>query len=127
VPGLTSSVLPFALVFGMSSFFLAFGPNAGTMVFAAESFPVSIRSTGHGLSAGIAKLGAYIGALCSPILLANIGLPHTELIAALFYIGGIVFTLLIPEPAGRSLDDLAARAVSAPRAEAAEAAAVPGT
>ncbi|HEY2267869.1 MAG TPA: MFS transporter, partial [Streptosporangiaceae bacterium] len=108
-------------------FFLAFGPNAGTMVFAAESFPVSIRSTGHGLSAGIAKLGAYIGALCSPILLANIGLPHTELIAALFYIGGIVFTLLIPEPAGRSLDDLAAHAVSAPRAETAAATAVPGT
>ena len=127
VPGLTSSVLPFALVFGTSAFFLAFGPNAGTMVFAAESFPVSIRSTGHGLSAGIAKLGAYIGALCSPILLANIGLPHTELIAALFYLGGIVFTLLIPEAAGRSLDDLSARAVPVPRAKAPAATAVPGS
>ena len=120
VPGLTESVLSFALVFGVSQFFLSFGPNAGTMVFAAESFPVSVRSTGHGLSAGIAKLGAYIGALYAPVLLAHIGLRHTELIAALFYIGGIAFTLLIPEPSGRSLDDLSASAIPVPRAAAAE-------
>jgi PHS family inorganic phosphate transporter-like MFS transporter len=120
VPGLTASVLPFALVFGVSSFALDFGPNAGTMVFAAESFPVSVRSTGHGLSAGIAKIGAYIGALYAPVLLAHIGLRHTELIAGLFYLGGIGFTMLLPEPAGRSLDDLAAGAVPGPRAEVAQ-------
>jgi MFS transporter, PHS family, inorganic phosphate transporter len=112
VPGLSTSVLPFALVFGIASFGSSFGPNAGTMVFAAESFPVSVRSTGHGMSAGIAKLGAYIGALESPVLLAHIGLRHTELIAGLFYLSGIAFTLLIPEPAGRSLDELADQAVS---------------
>jgi MFS family permease len=117
VPGLTSSVLPFALVFGVSTFALDFGPNAGTMVFAAESFPVSVRSTGHGMSAGIGKIGAYIGALYAPILLAHIGLRDLELIAGLFYLGGIVFTRLIPEPAGRSLDDLAAQSVPEPRAE----------
>jgi MFS transporter, PHS family, inorganic phosphate transporter len=111
VPGLTTSVLPFALVFGLGSFGTSFGPNAGTMVFAAESFPVSVRSTGHGLSAGIGKVGAYIGALASPVLLAHIGLRHTEIIAAVFYLSGIAFTLLIPEPAGRSLDELANQAV----------------
>jgi PHS family inorganic phosphate transporter-like MFS transporter len=112
VPGLTTSVLPFALVFGTSSFFLSFGPNAGTMVFAAESFPTSVRTTGHGLSAGLGKVGAYIGALESPILLAHIGLRHTELIAGVVYLCGIIFTMLIPEPAGRSLDDLADQAVA---------------
>lgn len=111
VPGLTTSVLPFALVFGTSSFFLSFGPNAGTMVFAAESFPVSVRTTGHGLSAGLGKVGAYLGALEGPVLLAHLGLKHTELIAGLFYLAGILFTMLIPEPAGRSLDELADRAV----------------
>jgi MFS transporter, PHS family, inorganic phosphate transporter len=84
VPGLTGSVLPFALVFGIASFGVSFGPNAGTMVFAAETVPVSVRATGHGLSAGIAKLGAYLGALVSPVLLAGIGLRHTELIAGAF-------------------------------------------
>jgi MFS family permease len=124
VPGLTASVLPFTLVFGVSTFFLDFGPNAGTMVFAAESFPVSVRTTGHGISAGIGKVGAYIGALYSPIMLADIGLGHTELIMGLVYLGGIAFTLLIPEPRGRSLDELSARGrIPAPRPEAAPAAA----
>lgn len=50
-----------ALIASLAGAF-AFGPNAGTMVFAAESFPVSVRTTGHGLSAGIAKAGAYLGA-----------------------------------------------------------------
>ena len=82
------------------------------MVFAAESFPTSVRTTGHGLSAGLGKVGAYIGALESPILLAHIGLRHTELIAGVVYLCGIIFTMLIPEPAGRSLDDLADQAVA---------------
>jgi hypothetical protein len=120
VPGLTTSVLPFALVFGVSSFFLAFGPGTCTMAFAAESFPVSVRSTGHGLSAGLGKGGAYIGALGAPVLLAHLGLRHTEIIAALFYLAGIAFTALIPEPVGRSLDELADRAVPAvPESQAA--------
>ena len=112
VPGITASVLPFALVFGVSSFFLSFGPNAGTMVFAAESFPTSVRTTGHGLSAGLGKVGAYLGALEAPVLLAHIGLRHTELIAGLVYLSGILFTMLIPEPAGRSLDELTESAVA---------------
>lgn len=55
------------------------------------------------------------------MLLAAIGLRPTELIAGLFYLSGSAFTLLIPEPAGRSLDDLAAVAVPAARTEATSA------
>lgn len=116
VPGLTASVLPFALFFGLASFGSTVGPNVGTMVFAAESFPVSIRSTGHGISAGVGKVGAYLGALFAPVLLAGIGLPKTEIIAGVFYLGGIAFTLAIPEPRGRSLDELEARALPVQRA-----------
>jgi len=76
------------------------------MVFAAESFPVSVRSTGHGLSAGIAKAGAYVGALGAPLMLAGVGLRATELAAGLFFLLGIPFTLLLREPAGRSLEDV---------------------
>ncbi|MCL2581721.1 MAG: MFS transporter [Streptosporangiales bacterium] len=124
-PAVTASVLPFALVFGVATFALDFGPNAGTMVFAAESFPDSVRTTGHGISAGIGKVGAYVGALLSPVMLASLGLKDTELIMGIVYILGIGFTMLIPEPSGRSLDDLAARSVPAQRVEAAPAAARP--
>ncbi|GAA1885251.1 MFS transporter [Streptantibioticus ferralitis] len=106
VPGLTGSVLPFALVFGLASFGTTLGPNAGTMVLSAESFPVGMRTTGHGISAGFGKLGAYIGALASPILLAGIGLRDTEIIAAGFYLLGVLFTLLLAEPARRSLEEI---------------------
>jgi PHS family inorganic phosphate transporter-like MFS transporter len=106
VPGVSGSVLPFALVFGIAAFGVTLGPNAGTMVLAAESFPVNMRTTGHGVSAGLGKAGAYLGAMVGPILLAGIGLRPTETIAAAFYVLGALFTLLIPEPAGRSLDEL---------------------
>jgi MFS family permease len=122
-PAITASVLPFALVFGLATFSLDFGPNAGTMVFAAESFPVSVRTTGHGISAGIGKVGAYIGALLSPVMLTDLGLQHTELIMGLVYIVAIGFTLLIPEPRGRSLDELSSQMIPTSREEQAPVAA----
>jgi MFS family permease len=106
IPSVTASVVPFTLVFGIAAFGVTLGPNACTMVFAAESFPVGVRATGHGVSAGIGKLGAYIGALYAPVLLANIGLRHTELIAAGFYLAGIPLTLLLRETSRRSLEEL---------------------
>lgn len=104
VPSVAANVGLFAVVFGLSSFGSSFGPSPTTMVLAAESFPVSLRATGHGLSAGIAKAGAYLGALFAPTLLASIGLRHTELIAGVFFLVGIPLTLLMAEPAKRSLE-----------------------
>ncbi|HEX4211696.1 MAG TPA: MFS transporter [Candidatus Dormibacteraeota bacterium] len=105
IPGVTGSVGPFAVLYGAASFFGA-GWGVTTMVFAAEVFPAAARGTGHGLSAGMAKFGAYMGALAAPLLLAGIGLAHTELIAGIVYLGGAVCTLALPEPSGRSLEDL---------------------
>ncbi len=51
IPGLTSTVTPFAVVFGLSLFGIAVGPNYTTMLLAAESYPTAIRSTAHGTSA----------------------------------------------------------------------------
>ena len=106
IPGVTTNLGVFVVLFGLASFGSAFGPSPTTMVFAAESFPVSVRSTGHGLSAGIAKAGAYVGALGAPLMLAGAGLRVTELAAGLFFLLGIPFTLLLREPAGRSLEDV---------------------
>ena len=48
----------FQAMFYASSFFQQFGPNCVTFLVAAEVFPTSIRSTAHGVSAAIGKLGA---------------------------------------------------------------------
>jgi hypothetical protein len=65
VPGMTTMVVPFLLVYGVSYFFTEFGPNMTTFVLPSELYPVSMRTTGHGISAGIGKLGAFIGSSCS--------------------------------------------------------------
>jgi hypothetical protein len=68
VPGMTTMVVPFLLVYGVSYFFTEFGPNMTTFVLPSEVFPVSMRATGHGISAGIGKLGAFIGVFLFPLL-----------------------------------------------------------
>ncbi len=46
VPGLTTAVVPFLLVYGVSYFFTEFGPNMTTFVMPSEVFPVTMRATG---------------------------------------------------------------------------------
>jgi MFS transporter, PHS family, inorganic phosphate transporter len=53
VPGLTTAVVPFLLVYGVSYFFTEFGPNMTTFVLPSELYPVAMRTTGHGISAGV--------------------------------------------------------------------------
>ena len=52
VPGMTTMVVPFLLVYGVSYFFTEFGPNMTTFVLPSELYPVTMRTTGHGISAG---------------------------------------------------------------------------
>lgn len=117
IPGLTATVAPFALIFGVSLFGIALGPNYTTMLLAAESFPTRIRSTAHGLSAGIAKIGAFAGALISPIVLAGLGLRFTVLIAGICFLLGIATTLLLREPRDLALDQEETGAAPAPERE----------
>ena len=106
IPDLTASVVPFALVFGISLFGVAVGPNYSTMLLAAECYPTSIRSTAHGLSAGIAKIGAFAGALITPLALAGLGLRATTLIAGGCFVCGILTTLVLTEPKDAALDEV---------------------
>ena len=66
VRGMTTMVAPFLLVYGISYFFTEFGPNMTTFVLPSELYPVTMRTTGHGISAGVGKLGAFIGVFLSP-------------------------------------------------------------
>ena len=100
IPQLTSSVVPFLAVFGLSYFFVEFGPNTTTFVLPSEVFPVSMRTTGHGFAAGVGKFGAFIGVFLVPQLQRHIGLRGMLIVAA-----GAA-SLVLPEPARRSLEQI---------------------
>jgi MFS family permease len=107
IPGMTTTVAPFLLVYGVSYFFTEFGPNMTTFVMPSELYPVSMRATGHGISAGIGKLGAFIGVFLFPVLNDSLGLRGTLLLTAGVSAAGLALTLVLPEPAGRSLEEIA--------------------
>ena len=108
VPGMTTIVLPFLAVYGVSYFFTEFGPNMTTFVLPGELYPVSMRATGHGISAGVGKFGAFIGVFLFPVLQTSLGLRGTLLLTAGVSVLGALVTLLLPEPSGRSLEDISA-------------------
>jgi MFS transporter, PHS family, inorganic phosphate transporter len=114
IPGMTTMVAPFLLVYGVSYFFTEFGPNVTTFVLPSELYPVTMRATGHGISAGVGKLGAFIGVFLFPVLQTSLGLRGTLLLTGGISVLGLALTLVLPEPAGRSLDDITA-SVSRPR------------
>ena len=106
IPGMTTVVVPFLLVYGVSYFFTEFGPNMTTFVMPSELYPVTMRTTGHGISAGVGKLGAFIGVFLFPVLQTSLGLRGTLLLTAGVAVAGFALTLVLPEPAGRSLEDM---------------------
>ena len=66
------------LIFGGFMVFNALmnmGPNSTTYLLSGETFPTSIRATGAGFAASMAKLGAVLGAFFFPILKARVGIP----------------------------------------------------
>jgi MFS family permease len=107
VPGMTTAVVPFLLVYGVSYFFTEFGPNMTTFVMPSELYPVTLRTTGHGFSAGVGKLGAFIGVFLFPLLQTSLGLRGTLLLTAAISGLGFALTFVLPEPAGRSLEEIA--------------------
>lgn len=106
-PMVRDVVLLFALMFALSYFFTEFGPNTTTFIYPAEIFPTRARTTAHGISSGVAKLGAFVGVLLFPILQNMGGLALALGVAALTAALGFGLTwLLLPEPNQRSLEDL---------------------
>jgi MFS family permease len=108
VPALTTSIGAFIAVFGLSYFFVEFGPNTTTFVLPSEVFPVYSRTTGHGVAAGLGKLGAFVGVFLVPALDARFGLRPMLAIAAVAAGLGLLLTRLLPEPAQRTLRQVAA-------------------
>jgi hypothetical protein len=72
-----------------------------------------MRTTGHGISAGIGKLGAFIGVFVVPQLQKGIGLRGMLLVAGGAAAIGWLVTRLLPEPARRNLEEVSGDAVEA--------------
>lgn len=108
IPAVTASFWPFLILYGVSYFFTEYGPNTTTFIYPAEIFPVEVRTTGHGISAGFGKLGAFIGAFLFPDMLASsMGIRGAEIVAGVVAVIGMGLTIfLLPEPKGKSLEDL---------------------
>jgi PHS family inorganic phosphate transporter-like MFS transporter len=104
--GLTTTVVPFLLILGLSYFFVEFGPNVTTFVLPSEVFPTSMRTTGHGIAAGVGKLGAFIGVFLVPQLQNRYGLRGMLVVAGAAALLGFALTRVLPEPARRNLEDM---------------------
>jgi flagellar motor component MotA len=65
-----------------------------------------MRTTGHGIAAGVGKLGAFIGVFLVPQLQRHIGLRGMLLVAAGASVLGFSLSLVLPEPARRTLEEI---------------------
>ncbi|KAK7966795.1 inorganic phosphate transporter PHO84 [Apiospora aurea] len=111
------------VLYTIMQFFFNAGPNSTTFIIPAEVFPTRYRATSHGISAATGKIGAII-AQCvfgplrvigaDPVKAVNDPrwstpwLPHIIQIFALFMLAGFFTTLLIPESARKTLEELGA-------------------
>ena len=99
-------LVPFIILYCLNYFFTEFGPNTTTFVMPAEIFPMSVRTTSHGISATVGKVGAAVGTFSFPLLQAKFGLPGPMWVASLSCVVGFALTwALLPEPKGLSLEE----------------------
>ncbi|KAJ3258870.1 phosphate transporter [Boothiomyces macroporosus] len=97
----------FVFVYCVAQFFFNFGPNSTTFIVPAEAFPTHVRSSAHGISAAAGKLGAILAAQAfDPLKSTSGGVPMLLWIFAGCCFLGVLFTFLIPETNGKSLEEL---------------------
>jgi len=107
----------FVVLYSFTFFFSNFGPNSTTFVVPAEIFPARLRSTCHGISAAAGKAGAIVGAFgflyaAQDRKVPTAGYPKGIGVKnALLVMGGVnalgfLFTFLVPETKGKSLEEL---------------------
>ncbi|XP_020222935.1 inorganic phosphate transporter 1-4 [Cajanus cajan] len=100
----------FVVMYSLTFFFSNFGPNATTFVVPAEIFPARLRSTCHGISAAAGKAGAMVGAFGFQFAENGIGVRNTLIILGAVNFLGMVFTFLVPESKGKSLEEMSGEA-----------------
>ncbi|KAI5397981.1 low affinity inorganic phosphate transporter 1 [Lathyrus oleraceus] len=116
---LNGNQIGFVVLYSFTFFFANFGPNATTFVVPAEIFPARLRSTCHGISAAAGKAGAIVGAFGFLYAQNSIGLRFVLLLLGGANFLGMLFTLLLPESKGKSLEEISGEAHEQPNAESA--------
>nr|AAU84429.1 phosphate transporter 5 [Oryza sativa Japonica Group] len=109
----------FVVMYAFTFFFANFGPNSTTFIVPAEIFPARLRSTCHGISSAAGKMGAIVGSF--GFLYAaqstdpsktdagyprGIGVRNSLFLLAGCNVVGFLFTFLVPESKGKSLEEL---------------------
>ncbi|EEF44177.1 probable inorganic phosphate transporter 1-5 [Ricinus communis] len=128
----------FLIMYSLTFFFANFGPNATTFVVPAEIFPARLRSTCHGISAACGKAGAIVGSFgflyaaqsTDPTKTdagypTGIGMKNSLIALGVINFFGILFTLLVPESKGKSLEELTGENEDEPQEEAISSRTVP--
>ncbi|KAA8922053.1 MFS transporter [Thermoplasma sp.] len=116
--GLASDVTPAGLIgkaailgfffYIMNYLFSATGPASiigGAMV-TPEITPTKVRGTSQGITVGIDRTADAIGLTAFPILLSRYGLSAMVLAYAMIAVLSIIMIFLIPEAAGRTLEEV---------------------
>lgn len=106
--GVTNHVSTAGLMtlFTLSQLVLNAGPNCTTFLLPVEVFPTRVRGTAHGIAAASGKAGAVLTAFAFGTVAERIGING---VLGLF--SGIMalvtaVTFLIPEPKGKSIDEI---------------------
>ncbi len=108
---LAANIAMFLAIYGVSYFFVMFGPNVTTFVYPPEVFPVTTRGLGAGMSAAGGKTGAFIGTFADAIILGTNAAAHLPIlftILGIFAVAGFFMTLiLLPETKRKDLEETA--------------------
>lgn len=105
IPGIATNPVIFLPLYGLTYFFIEFGPNTTTFVYPSEIFPAKLRGFAHGISAATGKLGAFLAAFLMPQALLTLHLSLTMGILATVSFSGLFLTIFtLPEPKGKSLE-----------------------
>lgn len=71
-----------------------------------ELFPTEIRASAVGFATAISRIGSAIGTFALPIMLINIGVQMTMLVATLITLAGLVISVVMaPETRGKTLTE----------------------
>jgi hypothetical protein len=78
---------------------LGFGPNVTTYVLPTQCYGAQIRSSAHGLSSAAGKLGAILGTVVFPAIMAVGRLEHVASVQAVVSLVGVLVTYaFVPRP-----------------------------
>jgi len=92
--GSTTNILLVFLGFFVFNLMMNAGPNSTTFLLSGEVFPTSIRASGAGFAAAVAKAGAVFGTFALPLLQKSLGTPVVLIVLSLICLIAAVVTYL---------------------------------